>query len=99
MKRSPIKRIGKKGRANIAARKKIAEISEEFNLTECEIDLPGCTKTFGLAPAHKHKRAWYGDSVEKLSDYNEWVAACQHCHSLIEHDKDLTEETFKSLRG
>lgn len=85
--------------ANKIARKIIARIGEEKNLTQCEIQLPGCMRTFGLAPAHKHKRDWYQGDPVRLADYNEWVAACQYCHDKIEVSRDLTEQVFKRLRN
>jgi len=98
MKRTRLNPVGKRGRANYAARQRIAEIAEEKNLTTCEIRLPGCKGNFGLAPAHKNKRDYYNGDVEKLSDPNEWVAGCQWCHELIEKDKKLTAEVFDRLR-
>lgn len=98
MKRSWIKKVGKTGRANINSRRKIAEICEELNLNTCEIKLSGCLYNWPLAPAHKHKRAWYKGDEEKLADFNEWVVACQVCHDTIEHNQQLTEETFARLR-
>ena len=93
-------KIGKIGRANKEARDIIAQISEERNLTYCEIRLPGkCLGTYGLAPAHRHKRVWYNGSVEKLSDPKQWVAGCQGCHDTIEDSRTLTEEVFMRLRG
>lgn len=98
MKRTPLKRVGKIGRANIEARKRIAEICEDKNITTCEIRLNGCMGTFGIAPAHRHRRGWYQGDQNKLADYNEWVAACQYCHLNIDADEDLLEETFARLR-
>ena len=94
-----MRRIGKVGRANIASRKKIAEIAEEKELERCEINLEGCTKTWPLAPAHRHKRAYYKGDAEKLADEKQWVVACQNCHDLIEFNAALTEEVFIRLRG
>lgn len=85
--------------ANRLARNKIAEIAEEKGIESCEIKLPGCMVTFGLAPCHRHKRAWYSGDVELLSDYNQWVGGCTWCHNIIEDDKELTEKTFKRLRS
>lgn len=82
---------------NRKARNRIAEISEEKGLTVCEIKLPGCMKTFGLAPAHRRKRIYY-HTAEELADENEWVAACNHCHGIIEDSRKLTEDTFARLR-
>ena len=94
MKRTPLRKVGRIGEANIEARKRIAEIARRNNLIACELVLDdGCLGYSYLAPAHRHK----GD-VEKLSDYNEWIAACQNCHNLIENDPKLTEEVFKNLR-
>jgi hypothetical protein len=98
MKRTAIRKIGKTGKANIQSRKRIAEIAEEKGLTRCEIQFAGCTVTWPLAPAHRHKRAWYQGDVELLADYNQWVAACQNCHDSIEHNEELTEEVFRKLR-
>lgn len=98
MKRTAIKRVGKIGRANIEARKMIAKIAEEHNLTTCEIRFAGCLGTFGIAPAHRHRRGYYHGDPKKLADYNEWVAACQHCHGLIDNNKQLLKETFNRLR-
>ena len=99
LKQTKLRRIGKVGKANIAARGAIAQIAEEKNLTRCEIGFAGCTETWPLAPAHRHKRAWYKGDVKKLADYKQWVAACMHCHDTIEHNATLTEETFMKLRG
>lgn len=98
MKRTPLNKIGKIGRANIEARDKIAKIAEEKDLCNCEIRFDGCLNWMALAPAHRHKRSWYKGDVEKLSDYNEWVAACVACHDKIENDPVLTEEIFDRLR-
>ena len=85
MRKTPLKRIGKIGKANLEARKKIA--------------LEGCLGGIYLSPAHRHKRAWYHGSVELLSDYKQWVSACVRCHNQIEHDSILTESVFNKLRG
>jgi len=94
-----IRKCGKVGRANSAARKEIARISEEKNLKRCEIAGPHCTETWPLAPAHRHKRAWYKGDAELLADPKQWVCACQTCHDHIEHDANLTEAVFVKLRG
>lgn len=99
MKRISLRKIGKTGEANIEARKKIAEIAEERGINYCELGLERCTKRWPLAPAHRHKRAWYKGDVEKLSDFRQWVAACQNCHDFIEHKPIFTEEMFIMLRG
>lgn len=94
-----MKKIGKIGRANIAARRIIAKIAEDLGLDYCEARFPGiCMGTFGIAPAHKHKRVWYAGGVEKLSDINEWGVLCQACHDYIEISRERTEELFNRIR-
>lgn len=96
--RKPI-RAGRITRINSKARNMIAEIAREENLKECEIGIEGCTKTWPLAPAHRHKRAWYKGDAQLLADRRQWVCACQVCHDQIEVDAELTEEIFMKLRG
>ena len=76
----------------------IADKCEELGLERCEVLLLGCTGTFGIAPAHKHKRIWYKGSVEKLADYNEWVVDCWNCHDRMEVNKQMTLDIFERLR-
>ena len=99
MKRTPLNKIGRIGKANIIARQRISNIAEDLNLNYCELRLDGCTGNFALAPAHRHKRGWYKGDPELLSDYKQWVCACQVCHNQIEIDPVLTEEVFINLRG
>lgn len=98
MKRTALRKVGKIGSVNLEARKKIAILAEELGLNYCEIGLQRCLVTSFLAPAHRHKRAFYKGNVELLADYEQWVAACQNCHNQIEHDKELTERFFNKLR-
>ena len=99
MKRTPIRKIGEIGKANIQARKIIAEISEEKNLNYCEIGFEDCLRNMFLAPAHREKRAFYRGDVDELSRYENWVSSCVSCHKKIEFNKELTEEVFERLRG
>jgi len=99
MKRTALKRVGKIGLANIESRKRIAEIAEERCIDYCEIGFEDCLTSMYLSPAHRHKRAWYQGDVELLSDYKQWVGACQSCPNTIEFNEDLTEEVFLRLRG
>lgn len=98
MRKTLLRRIGSIGKANMAARRIIAEIAEEKCLDYCEIQLDGICQNWPLSPAHRHKRAWYKGDVALLSDYNQWLAACQACHNFIEHKAIFTEELFIQLR-
>lgn len=100
-------KIGRVGRANIAANKRIADITKKEDLHRCEIcalhlpELQGveCTESFTLANAHRHKRAYYKGDPEALSDRRQWVKACVGAHDAIEHDAELTARVFEILRG
>lgn len=102
-----INRIGKIGQSNIKARKDIARKAEKKNLKTCEAGpellrlgiRTGCTKTWPLAPAHRHKRAYYKGDPDLLAADEQWIAACTNCHDRIEHDPELTEQIFLQLRG
>jgi len=99
MKRTSLKRVGARGKANIAANKLIRqEIQDRDMPNSCEMSLVGCLRGMFLTIAHKHKRAWYKGNLDLLSDYQEWVIACTNCHNLQEHDKELTEDIFNRLR-
>ena len=98
MRKTPLNKLGTIGKANREARQIIAEISEEKELNFCEIRLEGCTGNWPLAPAHLNKRGWYQGDVKLLSDFNQWICACVVCHDTIEHNRELTLETFKRLR-
>jgi len=97
MKRTALKKVGRIGEANKIARQEIARIAEERNLNYCELAFEGC-QNWPLAPAHRHKRSWYKGDAKLLSDFSQWVCACQRCHGIIENDPQLTEEMFIKLR-
>lgn len=101
-----IRRVGKVGKANMEARKLIAKRAEALKLSTCELGpvliqygINVCLYNFAMAPAHRHKRAWYKGDAEKLADVKQWVAACVDCHDAIEHSAELTEAVFMRLRG
>lgn len=102
-----IRKVGKTGKANITARGLIADYAKKMSLTTCELGPEllklgidaGCTKTWPVAPAHRHKRAWYKGDAILLAHPKQWVVACQCCHDAIEFRPELTEELFMKLRG
>ena len=100
MKRTPLKRIGKRGVINIDANKKIRARFKREGITRCEIGLDSqCTGALFTGIAHRHKRSWYYNKTELLSDFNQTILACSHCHGKIEGNRKLTEEVFQALRG
>jgi len=98
LKRTPLRRVGKVGRANLQANKKLKDVLS--GIDRCEVrESEDCLDGMYLTNAHRHKRAWYQGDVELLSDWKQVVKACVNCHDAIEHDAELTEEVFMRLRG
>lgn len=97
-----INRVGKVGRANAEANKRIRLYLEANPIHHCELMFEDCLGNMYLQVAHKHPRAWYKGNVELLSDPNEYVIACQSCHEILDKrtdaSKKLTEEVFARLR-
>lgn len=86
-------------KVNAKARRKIAAIAQEKQLVRCEVKLGGCMLN-AHAPAHRHKRVWYYDKPDELLwNFNQWLAACQACHNILEGDAQLTARIFEQLRG
>jgi len=94
MKSQPIKRIGKIGKRNIDANKKLKEIFLEKGIVRCEL----CGTDNFLSFAHKHKRDWYRRYPELLSDYNQVLLLCIPCHEKIEVNRVETRALFIRLR-
>ena len=99
MKKTPLKRIGKVGEANLKANRILARRWKELGVVSCEICLPGCTVTWPLQNVHRHKRAFYRGNYVLLSAYEQVVRGCQSCHETIENDAEITEFVFARLRG
>lgn len=96
---SGMRRIGKVGRANMEANRAIKEITEMNAISYCEMRLEGCMITWPLQIAHRHKRAWYKGEADKLSDFKQWVIACDNCHRKTEWNRELNRDVFAKLRG
>jgi len=92
-----LRRVGKIGKRNIDANRKIKRMFLEKGITFCELKLEGCMN-WPLQIAHRHKRVYYKDKPELLYDFGEVALACQLCHSKIEGDRELTEEVFNKIR-
>lgn len=89
---------GKRTKINLAANRILKQKYLEAGIERCEVKLFKCMLGFALSFAHRHKRNWYYDCPELLSSMEETVLACASCHSKMESNKVLTEETFKRLR-
>ena len=77
----------------------LKKIYEEKGITTCELRLPGCWYDNALTFAHRHKRIWYKSQPKKLTEFNQTVLGCVHCHMEIEYDRELTKQKFEELRG
>lgn len=103
LKRTPLKKKGKTGEANLNANKIIRRILEGGDVGYCQIQLEGCMGNWPLQVVHRHPRAWYKGSVELLSSQRQWIIGCQKCHEQLDRRTDeskaLTEEVFMRIRG
>lgn len=99
IKRTPLRRIGRRGKINIEANKKLREIYADKGITRCEVGLEGCSGGLFCAFAHRHRRVFYKNRPELLSSFNQTIWSCSNCHSKIDSDKKLSEEVFQNLRG
>ena len=93
-----MKAIGKQTKINIAANQILKKEFTELGITKCEVGLSKCMANFALSFSHLHKRVWYYDCPELLSDIQQVVLAYASCHAQMEVSEQLTEEVFKRLR-
>lgn len=93
-----IRKIGKRGKININANKKLKIIYSKLDLPPCEIQRSHCWNQF-QGFAHRHKRIWYRGREELLASFNQTLKSCNQCHMEIEHDREETERLFMKLRG
>ena len=98
MKRTEIKKIGKQGKVNQNANRKIAELWNYHSIDYCEADFPHDCDGM-ITNAHRHKRSHYYNEPEKLSDFNEVARLCITAHQYLEHRREENEEFFIRLRG
>lgn len=94
-----MKQIGKIGKININANKKINKMFQNKGIDYCEVDYPHDCNPMWLTFAHRHKRVFYRGNSELLSDYNQVIMACINVHAIMEKDAELTKEIFDQLRG
>ncbi len=96
---------GKQTEINKIANRILGKKYAELGINVCEIgrafyDLAlfkNCAKVW-QGYAHRHKRGWYKTRPEALAQVSQTVRACNSCHDVIEHNRELTEKIFKVLR-
>lgn len=77
--RTPLNKIGKKGRANQKANKEIDKEAARHGITFCEAQLDGCLGSFMLQRMHSKKRRNI-----RGAEIIEAIYGCDHCHSIAE---------------
>lgn len=96
-------KVGKIGKLNQSANKKLKAIFEEKGITRCEIGFNSCLGSGWLSFCHKHPREWYRSNLSLLSDFNEVLLGCINCHTELDDRSCTTEEEkdliFKQRRG
>lgn len=90
-----MRKIGKKGREWIKARKKLKKEYLGRGITSCEMMLLGCMETFGLSFAHRFKR----NDPRCEHTFEKTCLACASCHNKTEYNRKLNEKVFNRLRG
>lgn len=83
---------------NQKANEILKEIYLDKGIVLCEPKLERCMRTFALSFHHLHKRVWYYEKPELLSDFNQTILTCAYCHRRLEYDRELHKEIFKKLR-
>jgi len=101
-----MRQIGKIGRANAKANRKIEKIATERGLYFCEVcevlnemGLLNWQCLQAKSNAHRHGRTWYRSQLDKLWDIKQWVFACVKAHDFIDNKTAIREEVFMRLRG
>jgi hypothetical protein len=103
MKRTPLNKIGKIGKRNIDAVRRLKWIFNDYGITRCELNFPGCTPDMFLAFCHKEKREWYRIVPKLLYSFKHVILGCQNCHDILDDrsktTKEESDEIFNKLRG
>lgn len=90
--RKPMRRTGKKDRANVELNRDLKKEFEARNITRCE----RCGGDFGLAFAHRVKRRFITDTLE----LHTVALLCQPCHHWAEYgtrEEPGTHERMKQI--
>lgn len=95
VKRTPLKRIGKKGREWNAARKELKAECVRLGITQCEIRKIGCQRDMFLTFAHSRKRR----NITTPEQLREACLCCVTCHNEIElfPEQEMGDEVRRAL--
>lgn len=100
MKRTKMKMLGRQGKINIEANKRLKAIYKEKGITTCEVRLSGCWGSRNLSFHHRYCRDYYRckdieQNIKNLSNYNTVLLVCPVCHDKLQRYKELSEKVFK----
>lgn len=95
-----LSKVGKRGKLNAKANKKLRQLYFDKGITYCELGFTGCYRSSTLGFAHRHKRRWYYNQPDHLLwSFNQTILCCTNCHQQLEYDFQLSESKFETLRG
>lgn len=94
-------KLGKIGKINQAAKKKLIKLYADKDIRYCEAKIPGVCNGMYTTFAHRHSRIWYRNQSELLSSFKQTILICQACHTFIDRpwNEDSKKELFLRLRG
>ncbi len=100
IKRSPIKRSGKKTKEWDRVRAKLKIRFERAGITTCELGYEGCWRDNGLGFAHAVKRRF----IATPEELEITILACWVCHDVIEckshiEMRDIVENTISARQA
>ena len=107
MKRTPLNQVGKIGRINAKANRKIAQMWIDKGIEFCEVcrwiyEIEGkldweCIRA--SSNAHRHPRIGYRSRLEMLWSFNQVIRACLPSHEYLDNNTKIKEAVFFLLRG
>lgn len=89
--------MGKRGLMNIEANKIMKKWCEDNDIVQCEICGGSKCHNYFLTFCHRQKRRNY-QTVEELSDPQQFILAGMECHQAVEYNRDELEKIFCELR-
>jgi hypothetical protein len=92
-----MRRIGKVGKANLAANRKLKKMFEEKGITTCELAFPGCLWDYMLGFAHKDRREAYRGNLARLGAFEEVLLSCVHCHEILDNRSKTTKKQSDAI--
>lgn len=103
-----MRQVGKIGKINAKANKKIAKMWLDKDIRYCEACkwIYEITKKLDWAcmqasdNAHRHGRVWYrGKPEELLWGFEQVIRACRKAHTYLDNNTKIREAVFLLLRG